>query len=47
MMRSSAGLISEEIYHATLAASFLTILVNATVFRFVKPVTGASAAEHC
>jgi len=33
-----AGLISPELYHATLAASFLTILVNATMFRFVKPV---------
>ena len=36
----SSGLISEELYHATLAASFLTILVNATVFRFVKPAAG-------
>ncbi len=35
-----AGLISPELYHATLAASFLTILVNASVFRFVKPVAG-------
>ncbi len=43
----SAGLISVELYHATLAASFLTILVNATVFRFVKPVTGAAAAARC
>lgn len=36
-----AGLISPALYHATLAASFLTILVNATMFRFVKPVAGA------
>ena len=43
----SAGLISVELYHATLAASFLTILVNATMFRFVKPVTGAAAAARC
>ena len=33
----SAGLISEQIYHATLAASLVTILANATLFRFVKP----------
>jgi monovalent cation:H+ antiporter-2, CPA2 family len=39
----ASGLISAELYHATLAASFLTILVNATVFRFVKPVTGEGA----
>jgi K+:H+ antiporter len=32
-----AGLISEEIYHATLAASLVTILANATLFRFLKP----------
>ncbi len=38
---NKAGLISQELYHATLAASFLTILVNATVFRFVKPLPGA------
>jgi monovalent cation:H+ antiporter-2, CPA2 family len=46
----SSGLISAELYHATLAASFLTILVNATVFRFVKPMTGegggVTAAAH-
>jgi len=45
-----AGLISPELYHATLAASFVTILVNATLFRFLKPtaeaaVKGISAAE--
>jgi len=32
-----AGLISPELYHATLAASFVTILVNAIAFRFLKP----------
>jgi len=42
-----AGLISPEIYHATLAASLITILVNATVFRFVKPVPEAMAAASC
>jgi monovalent cation:H+ antiporter-2, CPA2 family len=33
----SSGLISEEIYHATLAASLVTILANATLFRALKP----------
>jgi CPA2 family monovalent cation:H+ antiporter-2 len=33
----SAGLISQQIYIATLAASLVTILANATLFRFVKP----------
>jgi monovalent cation:H+ antiporter-2, CPA2 family len=31
-----AGLISKEMYDATLAASLITILANATLFRFVK-----------
>jgi K+:H+ antiporter len=31
-----AGLISPELYYATLAASFVTILVNATALRFLK-----------
>jgi CPA2 family monovalent cation:H+ antiporter-2 len=31
-----AGLITNEVYHATLAASLITILANATLFRFVK-----------
>ncbi|HUL33015.1 MAG TPA: cation:proton antiporter [Candidatus Eisenbacteria bacterium] len=43
---SHAGLISNELYHATLAASFLTILVNATIFKFVKPLK-AVAREVC
>lgn len=38
----SAGLISEEIYHATLAASLLTILANAFLFRLLKPMPGAN-----
>ena len=41
-----SGLISPELYHATLAASFVTILVNATLFRFVKPVQGASVVAR-
>ena len=32
-----AGLISTNLYHATLAASLITILANATIFRFLKP----------
>ncbi len=39
----SAGLISEEIYHATLAASLVTILANATLFRFLKPSPATTA----
>lgn len=38
-----AGLISPKLYHATLAASFLTILVNATMFRFLKPMASVEA----
>lgn len=34
---SKAGLISHDLYHAILAASFITILMNATLFRFVRP----------
>jgi CPA2 family monovalent cation:H+ antiporter-2 len=34
-MRS--GLITTEVYHATLAASLVTILANATLFKFLKP----------
>jgi len=32
-----AGLISPQLYHATLAASLITILVNATLFKLLKP----------
>ena len=38
----SAGLISREIYNATLVASLVTILANATFFKFL-PVAPASA----
>jgi len=38
-----AGLITTELYHATLAASLITILANATLFRFVKPMKQAAA----
>lgn len=33
----SSGLISREVYNATLVASLLTILANATFFKFLKP----------
>ena len=39
----SAGLISREIYNATLIASLVTILANATFFKFL-PLVRASAA---
>ena len=35
----SAGLISREIYNATLVASLVTILANATFFKFLKPAS--------
>jgi CPA2 family monovalent cation:H+ antiporter-2 len=42
-----AGLISPTLYHATLAASLITILANATIFRFLKPVGGSQPAAAC
>jgi CPA2 family monovalent cation:H+ antiporter-2 len=36
-----AGLISPNLYHATLAASLITILANATIFRFLKPLAAS------
>src|SRR5579871_5478085 len=39
----SAGLITPEIYHATLAASLITILTNATFFKFLKPIEDRAA----
>jgi CPA2 family monovalent cation:H+ antiporter-2 len=39
-----AGLISPNLYHATLAASLITILANATIFRFLKPAAGERLA---
>jgi CPA2 family monovalent cation:H+ antiporter-2 len=41
-----AGIISPEIYHATLAASLVTILVNATLVRLSSgPITAPSAVR--
>jgi monovalent cation:H+ antiporter-2, CPA2 family len=38
----NAGLISREIYNATLVASLVTILANATFFKFLKPDPSAT-----
>jgi CPA2 family monovalent cation:H+ antiporter-2 len=38
-----SDLIGADVYNATLAASLITILVNATLFRWMKPVTTSSA----
>ena len=35
-----AGLISREVYNATLVASLVTILVNATFFKFLSAAPG-------
>jgi monovalent cation:H+ antiporter-2, CPA2 family len=39
-----AGLISKEIYDATLAASLITILANASLFKLLKPARAGTAA---
>ncbi|MBS1839255.1 MAG: cation:proton antiporter [Acidobacteria bacterium] len=38
-----SGLITPEIYHATLAASLITILANATFFKFLPPLATVPA----
>lgn len=38
-----AGIITPEIYNATLAASLITILANATFFKFLKPAEDTPA----
>ena len=40
----NAGLISREIYNATLVASLLTILANATFFKLLKPAQQSTTA---
>ena len=37
-----SGLIGSDVYNATLAASLITILANATLFRFLKRDNSAS-----
>jgi CPA2 family monovalent cation:H+ antiporter-2 len=41
-----SGLIGSDVYNATLAASLVTILVNATLFRFMKPIPDTLAQEQ-
>jgi CPA2 family monovalent cation:H+ antiporter-2 len=41
----SSGLISREIYNATLVASLVTILANATFFKFLKATPGSVAPD--
>ena len=40
----SSGLITHEIYNATLVASLVTILANATFFKFLKPEAAATVS---
>jgi monovalent cation:H+ antiporter-2, CPA2 family len=40
-----SGLIGSDVYNATLAASLVTILANATFFRFMKRAPGAMAQQ--
>jgi CPA2 family monovalent cation:H+ antiporter-2 len=40
----SSGLITYEIYNATLVASLVTILANATFFKFLKPEAAATGS---
>lgn len=39
-------MITHEIYNATLVASLVTILLNATFFKFLKPETAATGATR-
>ena len=39
-----AGLITPEIYNATLAASLITILANATFFKFLPRIPASRSA---
>ena len=41
-----SGLIGRDVYNATLAASLITILVNATLFRFIKPARAALGQQQ-
>jgi CPA2 family monovalent cation:H+ antiporter-2 len=41
-----SGLISSGVYNATLAASLITILVNATVFKLMKSAPASSQSEE-
>jgi len=39
----TARLISADVYNAALAASLVTILVNASLFKLMKPIRATSA----
>ncbi len=41
-----SGLIGPDVYNATLAASLITILANATFFKLLKPVPAAPAQQE-
>jgi len=41
-----AGLIGKDVYNATLAASLVTVLVNATLFKLMKPAPAALARQQ-
>lgn len=41
-----SGLIGPDVYNATLAASLITILVNATLFKLMKPAAAASMQQE-
>lgn len=41
-----SGLIGSDVYNATLAASLITILANATLFKLMKPAPGAVAQRQ-
>jgi CPA2 family monovalent cation:H+ antiporter-2 len=41
-----SGLIGSDVYNATLAASLVTILVNATLFKLMKPATAKPAQQR-
>jgi len=40
-----SGLIKSDVYNATLAASLITILINATLFKLIKPAPAAMVPE--
>jgi monovalent cation:H+ antiporter-2, CPA2 family len=41
-----SGLIGSDVYNAVLAASIVTILVNATLFKLLKPAPGSAGASE-
>jgi hypothetical protein len=41
-----AGLITPDVYNATLAASLVTILANATLWKLMKPASAGSPRDE-